>query len=218
MLEEAYPEISWEKIKVVSFDLDDTLWDNSGVVEKANEKLFEFLSQQNPLIGKHYSVEALEDINQNFINLEKPEYENMTVLRKAVIKKVLEDVGGDLSLVNPAFSIFYYWRNQIRLDGNVIKWLSRLKKCYKIFAVSNGNSNLNILNLRKYFQDHYIAGIHGRAKPSPEMLQKIVSDYHIQSNQIVHIGDSQETDVKSAKNAQTYFIQLTIHQLRLLLV
>lgn len=216
MLEDAYPEIPWEKIKVISFDLDDTLWDNSGVVEKANKKLFEFLSQQEPLIGKHYSVEALEAINQSFIDLENPNYDNMTVLRKAVIKKVLEDIGGDLSLVNPAFSIFYHWRNKISIDSTIVKWLSDLKARYKIFAVSNGNSNLSILNLRSCFQEHYIAGIHGRAKPSPEMLKKISFDYQVQSNQIVHIGDSQETDVMSAKNAQCYFIQLTIHQIRLL--
>ena len=213
----AIESINWQAIKVISFDLDDTLWDNSGVIDKCLQELYKFLCDKEPLIQKHFTVKSMERITEQLIQLEKPEYENMTVLRKTVIKTMLQEVGGDESLVNPAFAIFYHWRNQISVPEITFKVLDYLKEKYILVATSNGNSNLKKVQLDGYFDLHFIAGIHGRAKPSPEMLNRIREYYQISTNEIIHIGDNEETDIMSANNAKVESLKLLLPQISELL-
>ncbi len=207
-MNKAISQIDWQSIKVISFDLDDTLWDNSGVIETCLQKLYDFLCLHEPLIKKHFTIDSMERISQQLIQLEKPEYENMTLLRKAVIRQMLQEVAGDESLINPAFAVFYHWRNQITIPEISSQVLSYLQKEYTIVATSNGNSNLHKIGLAGYFDKHLIAGIHGRAKPSAEMLTNLLEFYHLGPNQLLHVGDSYQTDILSAKAAKVECIKL----------
>ncbi len=209
--------IDWHQIKVISFDLDDTLWDNSGVIEKCLAELYQFLCQREPVIKKHFTVDSMERITEQLVELNQPVYENMTVLRKAVIKQMLQEVNGDLSLVNPAFAVFYHWRNQIQIPETTHKVLEHLTQKYTLVATSNGNSNLNKVGLSHYFDQHLIAGIHGRAKPSAEMLNKLLQYYQIDGKQLAHIGDSALTDVMSAKAAGVQPLEMSIKEVSQLL-
>ncbi|MRX28034.1 HAD-IA family hydrolase [Kangiella sp. HZ709] len=209
--------IEWHQIKVISFDLDDTLWDNSGVIEKCLAESYQYLCQREPLIKKHFTIDSMERITEQLIELEQPEYENMTVLRKAVIKQVLQEVNGDISLVNPAFAIFYHWRNQIVIPETTHRVLEYLARKYTLVATSNGNSNLKKVGLSDYFDRHLIAGIHGRAKPSAEMLSNLLEHYQIDGGQLVHIGDSILTDVMSAKAAGVQSLEMSIKEVPQLL-
>ncbi len=212
-----FETIDWSSVKVISFDLDDTLWDNSGVIEKCLTELYQFLSEHEPKIKKHFTIDSMERISEQLIQLQKPEYENMTVLRKAVIRQMLTEVDGDLSLINPAFAVFYHWRNQIQVPKVSHQVLSHLQKKFILVAISNGNSNLAKINLAHYFNKHYIAGIHGRAKPSPEMLQKVLESFAISNEEMIHIGDNYETDIISAKQTRCLSLQLHIENIQELL-
>ncbi|NVJ65212.1 MAG: HAD-IA family hydrolase [Gammaproteobacteria bacterium] len=207
-MNKAISQIDWQAIKVISFDLDDTLWDNSGVIEQCLAKLYQFLCLHEPKIQSHFTIDSMERISQQLIQLQKPEYENMTVLRKSVIRQMLQEVGGDLSLINPAFAVFYHWRNQINIPNKSKRLLEQLQKKYNLVATSNGNSNLHKIGLAQYFDKHMIAGIHGRAKPSPEMINKLLAHYQLEPHQLLHIGDSHATDILSAKAANVQSIIL----------
>ncbi|WP_251358467.1 HAD-IA family hydrolase [Kangiella sp. TOML190] len=207
--------IAWDQIKIISFDLDDTLWDNRGVIETCQQALFDYLSEQHPPIKERFSIDAMESIAQQ-LQLSNQNFDNMTLLRKAVIKQMLIDTDGDLALINPAFAIFYHWRNQIQVPKISRQVLQTLTKKYTLVATSNGNSNLHQVGLAKYFDQHLIAGIHGQAKPSPEMLNYLVAHYQINTNQLVHIGDSFETDILSAKAAKVPHLELNFEQIGVL--
>ncbi len=209
--------IDWSKIKVISFDLDDTLWDNSGIIERCQKALLSFLTKQHPPVKNHFTVDSMERIAHQLQQQKDPVFENMTVLRKAVIRQMLQETQGDLSLINPAFAIFYHWRNQIQIPAITIEVLQHLKKKYTLVATSNGNSNLYKIGLDKYFDRHLIAGIDGRAKPSPEMLNKLLDDYQIAIDELVHIGDSHETDIMSATSAMVASLHFNTRQIDQLL-
>ena len=205
--------IEWREVKVISFDLDDTLWDNTGVIERCNNKLFDFLCQNHPPIKHHFTLDSIQRLSEQLMLLQSKELENMTVLRKHIIRTMLEETAGDMNLVNQAFAVFYHWRNQINIPQVSIRLLHKLKKKYDLFAVSNGNSNLNKLGIRHFFEKHFIAGIDGRAKPSPEMLIKICNLKSIRPQQLLHIGDSYDTDIMGSISAECQHLEINIHQL-----
>lgn len=205
---EQLEKIDWQAIKVISFDLDDTLWDNSGVIERCEKETYEFLCEKHPPFAEHYSQEALLRISEQLLAEDAPHFDNMTTLRKAVLKHALIETAGDLNLVNQAFAIFYYWRNQVTIPNITYKLLQQLSKKYSLFAVSNGNSNLYWLGLMQYFEKHYIAGVDGRAKPSAEMLHRICKLKGIEPKQLLHIGDSHETDIQSSINAKCQHLHI----------
>ena len=216
-VEEKIQTVDWEKVKVISFDLDDTLWDNTGVIEKCEQELYDFLCQKHPPFAKHYSKEAMHRVSEQFVAQGIPHFDNMTTLRKAVIEHMLLETAGDLNLVNQAFAVFYYWRNQIKIPEMTYQLLDKLKQRYSLFAVSNGNSNLYWLGLMDYFEKHYIAGIDGRAKPSAEMLHKICALKNIEPKELLHIGDNHDTDVQSSINADCQHLHIDYKEIELLL-
>ena len=210
--EEKIQAVDWDKVKVISFDLDDTLWDNTGVIEKCEQELYNFLCQKHPPFEEHYSIETVHRVSEQFLAQDVPHFDNMTTLRKAVIQHMLLETAGDLNLVNQAFSIFYYWRNQIKVPEITYTLLDKLKAKYSLFAVSNGNSNLYWIGLMDYFEKHYIAGVDGRAKPSAEMLHKVCELKDIKSQELLHVGDSHETDIQSSINADCQHLHIDFNQ------
>lgn len=203
-------EIDWQKVKVISFDLDDTLWDNQGVIEQCEQDLLAYLAKEHPPIGEQFDVPAMQAISKKLLEEDRPELDNMTLLRKEMIHQMLEQTGGDLALINPAFAIFYGCRSQIKIPQLTHDLLSALKSKYSLFATSNGNSNLSTLGLMDYFEQHFIAGIHGRAKPSPEMLHKICELKNIEPKELLHIGDSYDTDIKSSIAANCQHLEIHV--------
>ncbi|GAA4360005.1 HAD-IA family hydrolase [Kangiella marina] len=212
-IQEQLRAIDWAKVKVVSFDLDDTLWDNSGVIEKCESELYDFLCRNHTVFSEHYSKEAMHRVSEQLIAQDVPHFENMTTLRKAVIEHMLLETAGDLNLVNQAFGVFYYWRNQIQIPAMTYQLLETLKQRYSLFAVSNGNSNLYWLGLMDYFEKHFIAGIDGRAKPSADMLHKVCELKNITPQELLHIGDSHATDIQSSINADCQHLHIDYRQI-----
>lgn len=215
-VEEKLTKIDWQAVKVISFDLDDTLWDNTGVIEKCEKETYDFLCKKHPPFAEHYSQESLLRISEQLIIEGEPHFDNMTTLRKAVLKHALIETAGDLNLVNQAFAVFYYWRNQVVIPDITYKLLENLSKNYSLYAVSNGNSNLYWLGLMQYFEKHYIAGVDGRAKPSAEMLHRICEQKNIQPEELLHVGDNHETDIQSSINAKCQHLEVHIRNIEAL--
>lgn len=215
--QEKIQAVDWSKVKVISFDLDDTLWDNSGVIEKCEQELYNFLCKKHPPFGEHYSKETMHRVSEQFLAQDVPHFDNMTTLRKAVIEHMLLETAGDLNLVNQAFGVFYYWRNQIQIPELTYQLLDKLNKQYSLFAVSNGNSNLYWLGLMGYFEKHYIAGVDGRAKPSADMLHKICDLKNIEPQELLHIGDNHDTDIQSSINADCQHLHIDYTEIEALL-
>lgn len=216
-IEEKMSAVTWNKVKAISFDLDDTLWDNSGVIEKCEQELYQFLCRKHPSFQEHYTIESMHRVSEQFIARDIPHFENMTTLRKAVIEHMLLETAGDLNLVNQAFAVFYFWRNQIKIPRVTHQLLDTLKQKYSLFAVSNGNSNLYWLGLMDYFEKHFIAGVDGRAKPSAEMLHKVCELKDIEPQELLHVGDNHDTDIQSSINADCQHLHIDVNDIEQLM-
>ena len=63
-------------IRALTFDLDDTLWDNRPVLMAAEHALYDWLGRHYPRIKLHYSLEDMLKLRQNL--LQKTPNCNMT--------------------------------------------------------------------------------------------------------------------------------------------
>lgn len=75
----------------------------------------------------------MQAISKKLMQEDRPELDNMTVLRKEMIHQMLELTGGDVALINPAFAVFYGCRSKIEIPQLTHDLLSTLKSKFSLF-------------------------------------------------------------------------------------
>ena len=56
-----------DNIRALTFDLDDTLWDNRPVLRAAEQSLYDWLAEHYPRIGRHYNLEAMQQLRRDLL-------------------------------------------------------------------------------------------------------------------------------------------------------
>ena len=93
-------------IKVLSFDLDDTLWDNHQAIARAKQKLYNHLVEQYPQISTLYDQKAFEDLGWAIIQA-NPNNPNIASLKQQQIEKVLAQFDIPLQAADYFFDYYY---------------------------------------------------------------------------------------------------------------
>lgn len=194
-----------KNLKVISFDLDNTLYNNHPILQKS-EKLFEaFLKQEFKLQGKTFSRNAYDKIQNKLIISGNLDYENLTYLRQETLLSICCELDNTKEIVPQALAIFLKARSNILITNDIEKMLNRLSEKYILVSVTNGNCNVSKLSISPFFSRNYSPSLGFRAKPNPEMLLQIMSDYNLKNNEILLVGDSKEKDGIAAEKAQIGF-------------
>ena len=191
-----------KRIRALTFDLDDTLWDNRPVLMAAEQTLYDWLCRHYPHISLHYSLEDMWKLRQDLLQ-QKPELRNdVTLLRKTSLRLAAESAGYDHSLVEPAFAVFIEARHQITLYSDVVPAMQRLRNAgYCLGSLTNGNADVQRLGLGHLFDFSLTAASVGKAKPHPRMFQEACRRAHVSATELAHIGDEPGTDIAGAQNA-----------------
>ena len=162
-----------KQLRALTFDLDDTLWDNRSVLIAAEQKLYDWLGQHYPRINARHSLEGLRKLSRILLQ-RKPELrDNVTKLRKTSLRIAAESVGYDHRLVEPAFDVFLEARHQVTLYTDVVPALRRLRSTgYCLGTLTNGNADVRRLGLGHLFDFSLSAVSTGKAKPHPRMFEE----------------------------------------------
>ena len=201
------------QVKVIGFDLDDTLWDNSQVIEAAIAEQFHCILSYLPDANL---VELKQQYQQNvslLLSDDSTRYEDVALLRSSALKLLCQHYGLKQEVAEQAFRIFVKKRQEVQLFEGCIDLLERLKSHYTLVAISNGNANLTTIGIRHYFQYHWCAGIDGRAKPHPDMLIKMCQKLAVSPMQMLYIGDKVSMDYAAAKAASCYGVVISQQQI-----
>lgn len=191
---------------IISFDLDDTLFDNGPVIIHAFKKLYEHM------VASYAGFADLFDFEQ-FVNLAhqsrlaNPEIVDYSLLRKIHIQKSLDELG--VSDTNPeiAYEVFINARQEVVLFDETIAMLDSLKSHpMHLIAISNGNADPDRIGLSGYFSHRYNPTSVGYAKPDPRMYESVCNELDILPSQLIHIGDCLDNDVKAAQEAGCHAI------------
>lgn len=191
-----------KSIKALTFDLDDTLWDNRPVLQSAEEVLYAWLMRHYPRITKHYTLAALREIRMDLVHRLPELGHNMTELRKRSLRITADSVGYAHSLVEPAMEVFLEARHRIELYDDVLPVLKAFREAgYRIGSMTNGNADVHRLGIGHLFDFSLSAESVGKGKPHPRMFEVACQYAGVFPGQLAHVGDDPKTDLYGGKAA-----------------
>ncbi len=199
-------------IRLLGFDLDDTLWVSKPVLVRAEKELQRWISLIHPSIAQHCSIEQFLALRAELNDASKLRAEQITSLRMQSLMKAAEISGYSrddaLVFTARAMEMFLFWRSEFSVTSDVINALKTLSEDYHLVAISNGNANLKNTALAAFFTMHLTAESFGCAKPKPDMLNHAANAFGAKADECVYIGDSEIYDRPAADAAGWVFCKI----------
>lgn len=195
-------------IKLLSFDLDDTLWPCTPTILRAEEQLYQWLSEHVPVITRSYDIYQLRDKRRALLD-EFPELAyDLTRLRIKSFEELAEEFDLADDWIQPVFDIFYEARQQVTLFDDVEPVLDELVKKFQLASLTNGNADTVKTGVDHWFDFSLNAASVKKLKSEPDIYRQVQKLANIEPRQMVHIGDDPVNDVTGAKSAGVYAIWL----------
>ncbi len=212
-------------IKAISFDLDDTLYNNRPImqgIEKMmvsyfSEKLASLLPDLQKVFNRQFwgpyrqqAIKANGDISHDVVQLRFESY------RLGLIAHGIPATQAE-SEAQLALNYFIKLRSDFSVPEASKQLLARLSKHYPLVAISNGNVSTKALGIDQYFQHIYHAGYQNsnhddvagnlyagkllKQKPAKDMFAQACQQLAISPEQLLHVGDCGFADINGALNA-----------------
>lgn len=200
-----------EPIRALLFDLDDTLWPITPVIERAETLLFDWLSDQVPLVTERYTIAAMRK-RRSELMAEHPRFRvDLWALRHAALHEAFVTCGADTTRIEEAMAVFTTARNQVTLFDDVLVCLPRLAERITLGSLTNGAADLRQIGLDHHFAVSLAAHEIGRAKPDPAVFHAACEALVLPPSQVAYVGDDLRLDVEGAQKAGLRGIWLNRH-------
>lgn len=183
----------------VTFDLDDTLYDNGPVLARAERALQAWLEGNYPQLARRYDPAALQALGRAMAQERPALRHDVTALRKQALAVAAQEVGYAAELADAAFRVFWLARNQVELFADVLPVLRRLREHLVLGALSNGNADVNLIGLGEVFHFALSAAELGASKPEPALFLEAVRRIGGEPRETAHVGDDALTDIAGAR-------------------
>ena len=191
-------------IRLITLDLDNTLWDVNPVIRNAEKALVAWLKENVPESLEHYHKDTFIAF-RNKVVADNPDLASLpTTFRKMLLNHCFELAGLSADAIAEAtetsFRVFHQARNQIAFYEDTLPLLKTLSQDFSLIALSNGNADVQMVGLGDYFAAHFSAESTGKPKPDPAMFTAALEHLAIAPEQAIHIGDHPLEDVEAAQN------------------
>ena len=186
---------------VLSFDLDDTLWEVEPVMLAAEKAMLSWLDRHHPELMRGRTPESLRAMRASLAARFPERSHDMTFLRHQALTEMFAAAGRPVAHADEAFEVFYAERNRVKLYDEVAASLTRLSRRYRLFALSNGNADLQRCGIDHWFAGHVTAISAGAAKPDARIFARLLDEAGVAAAQVIHIGDDPLLDVVGAQRA-----------------
>ena len=191
-------------VEAMTFDLDDTLYNNEPIIRQAEATLSEHIKARFPKTGAMTPAHWLE-IKRELIKENIGLASDMGELRMHTLRIALQrDIADEQEREEAAkacFHCFYNARSNFSLHSDVHDVLSGLSKKIPLIAITNGNVDPEKTGMTPYFHTFLHASLTYRAKPANDMFNKASDLLSLPPQRILHVGDNMEKDVMGAINA-----------------
>jgi len=187
--------------RVISFDLDDTLWPVAPVIAAAEQALFNWLQARCPQAVSGHSIESMRSLRARVAEQFPQHSHDLTFLRRRALAEQFGAAGYAESLADEALEIFLAERNRVEFYADVRPSLVRLRARYRLFAVSNGNADLQRCGAGDLFDGHVTAIAAGAAKPDARIFEVLQRMAGVSAAEVLHVGDDPLADVVGARRA-----------------
>lgn len=193
-------------IRCLTLDLDNTLWDVTPTMIRAEKETHRWTEQHLPQVALLLGdAEQLMAIRDELIAQHPVLAVDLGQLRRRLYQSLVERSGTPPGQVaeqtGRIFEVHKQWRNRVELYDGVREGLEWLSDRMTLGAITNGNADVSRIGLGEYFDFAISPADTGTAKPDPEIFHAAQRAAGIPVNQIAHMGDSVDIDVEGARGA-----------------
>ena len=197
-------------IRVITLDLDNTLWDVDRVIIRAEANMKNWLAEQAPEVFAAYQPELLTVLRQQALSQVGDKRHDLSFMRIHILTKVAEHAGhtktAAQAIAEGAFEVFFEGRNQVQFFPGALEMLEQVGQQFPIIALTNGNANVDRAGIGAYLSGAYSSADVGASKPDAAMFNAPLRDFGFKPEQAIHIGDHLTDDVHGANEAGLYSI------------
>lgn len=191
------------RIKLLTFDLDDTLWEVTPILIEAERRVRRFLKRKCPAVVDRFTTEDFIALRRKLFTSEPKLRHQISELRIRAMQTALENSGYDTDQARQisldAFQVFIDARHAVEYFDGVIDCLEELHGRYQLGVLTNGNADINRLDIRPYFKFAIAAEHIDSSKPAPDHFHKAIELSRVTTEEMIHIGDHPEHDIYGAQ-------------------
>jgi len=190
------------RIRVITFDLDNTLWDVEPALLRAEQAQRDWLLQHRPGSIEHHDHDSLWEFKKALWKRHPELAHHVSNMRIRMLHELQRQAGYSEQEsergARAAFAAFLEQRHKVQLYEEALGILQELAKNYRLGALTNGNADIYKTDAGEYFDFAFLAEEIGASKPAPDMFQAALAKTGVAPGQIVHVGDNPEHDILGA--------------------
>ncbi len=192
-------------IRVITFDLDNTLWDVEPALLRAEAAQRSWLRAHRPGAIDDINHDELWELRKTLLK-EHPELaHHVSKLRETFLYRLQRKAGFSEAESREgarlAFEAFLHERQKVELYSEALGVLEELAQNFKLGALTNGNADVFRTDAGEYFDFAYLAEDVGASKPAAPLFEAAIRRSGVDAGEILHVGDNPEHDVVGARRA-----------------
>lgn len=188
----------------ISFDLDDTLYDNRPILVHAEKQLMDFLAEQYPR-STQWRAEQWLNLKRQLVQQTPSLVHDTSAARLATLESGLQLLGYTKAEAKQGavdgLSYFLHYRSNFTLSDEVLSVLKQLATRYRLIGITNGNVDGKRIGLGEVFEFVLHPGKGIRMKPYSDLFRQAVVRLDLTTADLLHVGDSYKADVQGARLA-----------------
>ena len=197
-------------IDLVTFDLDNTLWDVTQTIMGAERLLRDWMAEHTPAALEIYASERVSVIREHILATHAKKRHDLSFLRTEVLRHCMIEANMAPTHAKEnairAFEIFFAARNDVVFYPNAIETLEILSQRYALFALTNGNADIDRVGIGRFFSGAVSSADVGASKPDQQMFTTVLTKAGVVPKRAVHIGDHLSDDILGANRAGMHSI------------
>lgn len=189
-------------LKLLTFDLDNTLWDVEAIVTRAEKVMRAWIRAHHPEFVQAFDFAHFVALREAVLRERLDIAHDLTALRLEVLRRAFRGAGyapaAAEAAAQGAFEEYFRERNVVEYFPGALEALRELRAEFDIYALSNGNADIGRIGLGHIFSRHFSAISVGAAKPDPRMFEAAIAAAGVAPHEVLHIGDHPAQDVEAA--------------------
>lgn len=198
-----YKAVDLSKIRVLSFDLDNTIYDCQSVLTRAENWLTDYLCEKFSLGGECKEYAFWAKIKAELLRENNELANDVGYLRALSLveafRRLKMPLKGGIDEAMEYVDLFVSHRSDGYVSPQVHDLMGRLCSRYRLIAVSNGNLDARRLGVSHYFEYDVRPRMHElKCKPHQDMFCRAIELMGVTKDEVLHVGDDPYTDVYGA--------------------
>ena len=189
-------------ISVITFDLDNTLWDVEPALLRAEEAQQSWLLSHRPGAVENFDHQTLFEFKKSVWKRHPHLLHHVSQMRIQTLYELQIKAGycdqEARDGAEQAFAVFLQERHKVVLYEEALAVLELLASDYTLGALTNGNADIYKTDAAEYFDFAFLAEDIGASKPHPDMFEAALQQAGVSPAEIVHVGDDPEHDIRGA--------------------